>query len=47
VTEPGGEAKPGIRTVRSIRDVDPEAWDQLAGANPLLGHGWLRSMEEA
>jgi predicted N-acyltransferase len=46
VTDPGGEIKTCIRTVRSIRGVDPVAWDQLAGANPLLGHGWLCTMEE-
>ncbi|RPH98426.1 MAG: GNAT family N-acetyltransferase [Lysobacterales bacterium] len=34
-----------VRIVRSIRDVDTAAWDALAGSNPLLSHGWLRTME--
>jgi predicted N-acyltransferase len=46
VTDSGAAIKTSVRTVRSIRSVDPEAWDRLAGANPLLGHGWLRTMEE-
>lgn len=41
-----GEAETGIRTVRTIRDVDPAAWDRLAGDNPLLSHGWLRTTED-
>jgi predicted N-acyltransferase len=42
----GSAAKSGIRTVGTIRAVDPTAWDRLAGANPLLGHGWLRTTED-
>lgn len=34
-----------VRIVRSIRDVDAAAWDALAGGNPLLSHGWLRTIE--
>lgn len=41
-----GEANAAIRTVRTIRDVDPAAWDRLAGADPLLSHGWLRTTED-
>jgi predicted N-acyltransferase len=35
-----------IKSVHSIRDVDPVVWDRLAGPNPLLSHGWLRTMEQ-
>jgi predicted N-acyltransferase len=46
VTVMPGEANAAIRTVRTIRDVDPAAWDRLADANPLLSHGWLRTAED-
>lgn len=35
-----------MRTITRIREVDPAAWDRLAGDNPLLSHGWLRVMED-
>ena len=39
---PGGRR---LRRIASVREVDREAWNRLAGDNPLLGHTWLCVME--
>jgi predicted N-acyltransferase len=35
-----------VRSVASIGEIDPEAWDALVPDNPLCTHGWLRTVEE-
>ncbi len=38
-------AEPVVRVVRRIADLDPAAWDALAGDTPFLRHAFLHALE--
>lgn len=46
MTPASESSRPRVRVVDSIRLIQPEAWDELSGADPQLSHGWLRTMED-
>lgn len=47
-TNPGPLDSPAeIRVLESIAEVDPEAWNRLAGAQPFLRHAFLLALEQA
>jgi len=36
-----------VRVIRTIRDIEAEVWDGLAGDDPVFSHAWFLALEES
>ena len=44
---PDGSDAIQIQVIASLKEVTAEAWDQCAGSNPFVRHGFLSAAEDS